>query len=211
MGILDRLMGRDQEQTPSQANGQGVTDEQAIERYRYLLRTAPPETIEQVHAEAFAQLTPEQRRQVLEQLRQATPERERQYAKDDPATLAQMATRAELRQPGILERMFGGMGSVGGGMMGGGIGLGGLMAGSFLTSLAGSLIGNAVAQEFFHHSGAGFADGLGGGGYGFADTAQPDDMYANADDSSGGSDLGQELGPMDDDVGSDFDSGDLDV
>ena len=28
-------------------------DEQAVERYRYLLRTAPPETIEEAHAEAF--------------------------------------------------------------------------------------------------------------------------------------------------------------
>ena len=37
-------------------------DEQAIARYRYMLKTAPPETIEQAHAEAFAQLTPEQRR-----------------------------------------------------------------------------------------------------------------------------------------------------
>jgi hypothetical protein len=28
-------------------------DEQAIARYRYMLKTAPPETIEQAHAEAF--------------------------------------------------------------------------------------------------------------------------------------------------------------
>ena len=42
-----------------------TTDEQAIARYRYRLKTAPPETIEQAHAEAFAQLTPEQRQQLL--------------------------------------------------------------------------------------------------------------------------------------------------
>ena len=32
------------------------------------LRTAPPETIEEAHAEAFAKLTPEQRRMVLQEL-----------------------------------------------------------------------------------------------------------------------------------------------
>ena len=40
------------------------TDEQAIARYKYMLKTAPPETIEQAHQEAFAQLTPQQRQQV---------------------------------------------------------------------------------------------------------------------------------------------------
>ena len=30
-----------------------------------MLRTAPPETVEQAHEEAFAKLTPEQRQQVL--------------------------------------------------------------------------------------------------------------------------------------------------
>ena len=71
MGLLDRLLGR----RPRGERGYGPpsppprpADEQAIERYRYLLRTAPPDQIEQAHAEAFAQLTPEQRRQVLEQL-----------------------------------------------------------------------------------------------------------------------------------------------
>src|ERR671916_421873 len=95
------------------------SDEQAVERYRYLLRTAPPETIEEAHAEAFAQLTPEQRRLVLQELTQDLPERERAagYA-DDPRSLARMATRAEMRQPGTLERTFGGMNAPGMGMGG---------------------------------------------------------------------------------------------
>ena len=89
-------------------------DEQALERYRYLLRTAPPETIEEAHAEAFAQLTPEQRRMVLEELTRELPEHERagdvRY-EDDPRSLARLATRTEMRQSGALERSFGGMGS----------------------------------------------------------------------------------------------------
>ena len=45
-----------------------MDDPRAIERYRYMLRTAPPDDIERAHAEAFAQLTPEQRATVLREL-----------------------------------------------------------------------------------------------------------------------------------------------
>lgn len=137
----------------------GTADQVAIERYRYLLRTAPPETIEQAHADAFAQLTPEQRREVLEALARETPPAE-QARGDDPASLARMATRAELRQPGTLERAFGSIGGrgAGGGFMGGGIGLGGF----FLSTLAASFIGTAVAQSFFADHGS-YGEGFGAG------------------------------------------------
>jgi acyl-CoA reductase-like NAD-dependent aldehyde dehydrogenase len=52
-------------------------DDQAIARYHYMLKTAPPETIEQAHAEAFARLTPEQRRKVLEEMGDRIPAAER--------------------------------------------------------------------------------------------------------------------------------------
>lgn len=166
MGILDRLTGKNEPEDESrsrrvggpgvsQPSGQQLTDEQAVERYRYMLKTAPPETIEQAHEEAFSKLTPEQRRMVLEQLSAELPERERATQgslKDDPQTLAQMATRTELRQPGTLERTFGRMG---GGM---GMGMGGLMAGSFLSSIAGVFVGSMIAQQFLGDSGFGGAD-----------------------------------------------------
>ena len=64
MGILDRLFGRNEEIQPNPARSPRAElaqsgDEQAIARYRYMLKTAPPETLEQAHAEAFAKLTPE--------------------------------------------------------------------------------------------------------------------------------------------------------
>ena len=76
MGLLDRLFGRgrqgyQQQYAPPSQHGsprgrpENLPDDQAIARYRYLLRTAPPEQIEQAHAEAFAQLTVDQRQQVL--------------------------------------------------------------------------------------------------------------------------------------------------
>src|ERR1051326_6710201 len=102
MGFFDRLFGTDDQGArpappapPSRAMSE---DEIAIERYRYLLRTAPPETIEQVHAEAFAKLSPEQRRQVYEELKQGSE----QPAGDDANSLARAATRAEMRQPGTM-------------------------------------------------------------------------------------------------------------
>lgn len=73
-------------------------DQQAIARYRYLLKTAPPETIEQAHAEAFAQLTPEQRRLVLQQIAEQLPASERPLADQNalsPQTLARLATRRD--------------------------------------------------------------------------------------------------------------------
>jgi len=152
MGIWDRF-GR---AAGAQAEAQPLTDEQAIARYRYMLRTAPPEAIEQAHAEAFAALTPEQRRLVLEELKREMPEIERAGATragDDPGALAQLATRAEIRQPGAIERIFGGSGAAPGSPgfapgFGGG-GLGGTMAGTFLASMAGTVLGSMVAQHFF--------------------------------------------------------------
>lgn len=168
---------------------QAKRDEEAIRRYRYLLRTAPPDAVERAHAEAFAQLTPEQRKQVLGQLANHVPEYE-QVRDDDPRTLARMATRAEMRQPGLLERLFGGVGPGygrgygygggygggygygGGGMFGGGgmgmggMGMGGMIAGGLLASVAGSFIGTAIADEMFDHDdymASGFADTSGDG------------------------------------------------
>ncbi len=148
MGFLDRLLGRSTgpESRPRQhASGSSpaapgeLTDEQALERYRYLVRTAPPEAIEQAHEEAFAKLTPEQRRMALRELSAAVPEHERTGG-DDPRSLARMATRAETNRPGTVERAFGG----GGGMLGG---MGGTLLGSFAAAFAGSLVAQSLFSE----------------------------------------------------------------
>jgi hypothetical protein len=189
VGIFDKLFGREEEMQPKpaqhrpRANAAQSGDEQAIARYRYMLKTAPPETVEQAHAEAFAQLTPEQRKMLLQELSANVPDAERSAAgKDDPQSLARLATRAEVRRPGTMERTFGGMGARGG------IGLGGLMAGSFLSTIAGVVIGSAIAQSFFADAGA---DNMAGGEPG------ADDMAGDAS-ADAGSDAG------------DFDGGGLD-
>jgi hypothetical protein len=125
-----------------------MDDQQAIERYRYMLRTAPPDDIERAHAEAFAQLSPDQRATVLRELSAQVPASE-VATSDDPQSLARMATRAEMRQPGTIERTFAGVQ---------GPGLGGM----FLSTLAGAFVGTAIADAFFDNDAAaadGAADG----------------------------------------------------
>ena len=200
MGFLDRILGRDQQ--PSDRPGYGTFDsddrsrsgrpaaragadgdQAAIERYRYLLRTAPPDAVEQAHREAFSQLTPEQRRQVLTQLGAQVPAAERATS-DDPQSLARMATRAEMRRPGTLERSFGG--GMGGG---GGIGMGGLIAGSLLTSIAGAFVGTAIADAMFDDNDNGDDSDDGGSADGGSDDGGSGDG-GDADAGSGGTDSG---------------------
>lgn len=201
MGLLDRLFGRrgpePQERyapPPSRSAAPGTEDDRAVERYRYLLRTAPPEQIEQAHAEAFAKLTPEQRRQVLHELSTEDPSTP---ASDDPRSLARSATRAEMRQPGTLERTFGGRGAggFGGGYGAGGLGMGGVIGGTLLASVAGAFIGTAVADALL-------PDDLGNDQWG-------DDQ---AGDQQAGDEQGYDDGGYEDaggDVGGDFGGGDF--
>jgi hypothetical protein len=194
MGFLSRLLGMDESPAPRPSRGQAppAGDDRALERYRYMLQTAPPETIEQAHAEAFAQLAPEQRRQVLSELAQASPAHERAAIAatpvDDTRALGRVATRAEIRQPGFMERTLGGAG---------GAGLGGF-GGGFLSSFAAGFVGSMVAQTFF--------SGLGGFGGDDASadaaTGSLDDAPADTDDGNFGDDLGG---------GDGFDGGDMDL
>ena len=155
-----------------------MDDQQAIERYRYMLQTAPPNDIERAHQEAFERLTPEQRAMVLSELVKQVPESEAATS-DDPASLARMATRAEMRDPGTMERTFGRTQMPG-------------LGGMFMSTLAGAFIGSAIGQAFFDDSGtdAGAAEGDPG-----ADSGAADD--------SGGGDFGGDFG------GGDFGGGDF--
>jgi hypothetical protein len=243
VGLLDRLLGRNrrgsycypQQETYPPPSGQvppaqGGTseDQRAIARYRYLLRTAPPEQIEEAHAEAFAKLSPDQRRQVLDQLA-TTGERP---GADDPRSLARAATRAEMRHPGTLERAFGGYGGGYGPGYGPGYGSGGgfggpsfgsMVGGSLLGTIGGLVIGTAVADALFdtgvgdgglfggedEMAAADGGDGFGGedAGYGadgdYAASGDPGGDYGGGD--YGGGDYGGDMGGGD--FGGDFGGG----
>ncbi len=156
MGFLDKILGRDtdgradptaygspraQGSEPPVAPG-ATADDRAIARYRYLLRTASPEQLEEVHAEAFAQLTPEQRSRLLQELSTSLPPGE-QVRSDEPRDLARAATRAEMRRPGYLQD------TLGRASFGGGVGMGGTIMGSMLGTIGGVIVGSAIADALF--------------------------------------------------------------
>jgi hypothetical protein len=147
MGFLDRLFGAEPANAQPAAPAAQPTrsdDERALERYRYLIRTAPPETIEQVHAEAFARLTDGQRALIYEELSRGAATGERPLS-SEPATLARAATRAELRQPGSLERSLSGSTA---GITPGAPGFGSMLASSMLGTVAGYVVGSALVSAF---------------------------------------------------------------
>jgi hypothetical protein len=161
-----------------------MDNHRAIERYRYMLQTAPPEDIERAHVEAFERLSPEQRAAVLSELSRRVPAADIQG--DDPRSLARTATRAEMRDPGTMERTFGGSGVPGLGSM-------------FLSTLAGAFIGSSIANAFFDQDGAdGGSDAGDSGGADGNESAMGEDAG-----DSGGGDFGGDFG------GGDFGGGDI--
>jgi hypothetical protein len=202
MDMLRRLFGSDeprpQRRDAMSRSQQMSPDEQAVERYRYLLRTAPPETIEEAHAEAFAKLTSEQRRMVLQELDSTLTPAERAAGTsydEDPRSLARLATRAEMRQPGTLERTWSGMPA--------GMGMGGLMMGNFMSTIAGVMVGSMIADAFLGN--AGYNEGSAEAADAPTDTSGADGGDFGAGDSGFG-DMGSDFGGF---GGGDFGGGDF--
>ena len=197
MGFFDRLFGTEEQSStpqPAQRAPRRSDDEIAVERYRYLLRTAPPETIEQVHTEAFAKLTDEQRELLFQELSTGAPDGE--APRDSSArSLASSATRQELRNPGTMERS----------LAGNGMGFGSMVASSLLGTVAGYVIGSALVGAFLPDPGAdASADG---GADADASGADADASADQGGDSSGGDSSGGDYGAADaggGDFGGDF-------
>ncbi|WP_309080836.1 hypothetical protein [Zhihengliuella sp.] len=157
-------------------------DRAAIEKYRYMLRTAPPQEMERAHEEAFARLTPQQRALLQSELSEELPPAERPGT-DRPHDLARAATRAEVSRPGFMEKLLGGGGAQGGGSRRPGMGglaagaAGGLGAG-LMAGVAGAFIGTAIAGplldgfsglgEELSGAGDGLTEGIAGAGEGIA-------------------------------------------
>lgn len=134
-------------------------DRAAIARYDYLLRTADPDRVEQMHREAFARLTPEQRAHVRARMDADLPPHERPRT-DTAEDLARTAARAEAAQPGRVSQLLARAGR--GGMIGAGV----VGAGGLLAAVAGGAVMSAVAGPLLAQAGnlgvdfAGLADGV---------------------------------------------------
>ncbi|MGX5680021.1 hypothetical protein [Schumannella luteola] len=176
MGLFDRLFGTEEQAAPQPPRRPRTDDEIAVERYRYLLRTAPPETLEQVHAEAFSKLTDDQRALVFAELSRNAPEGEAPRG-SDAQSLAQAATRSELRQPGTMERSFQGPS------------FGAMVGSSLLGTVAGYVIGSAIVSAFLPYDGGADA-GADGGSDGADSGTDSGDAGADASADAGGFDGG---------------------
>lgn len=148
-------------------------DRRAIARYDYLLQTADPHQVEQIHRDAFARLTPGQREQVEARMRSELPPALRP-ASASASDLARAAGRAEASQPGRMRGLLArvGTGAAVGAGAAAGVGLLGLVAGGAVVStVAGPLLAEAAGLGIDLDALAGGVDveGIAGSMGGFAE------------------------------------------
>lgn len=135
--------------TPPPAGGAAPAspaDRAAIARYDYLLQTADPHQVEQIHLDAFARLTPEQRAQVEQRMSTELPPAERPRSASAP-DLARAAARTEAATPGRIRGLLSRVGRGGAiaGVGGAAVGvLGAVAGGAMLSSVAGPLLEQAA-------------------------------------------------------------------
>ena len=140
MKFIDALFGRSRPDLREAVypNTVGLNENEiTFERYEYLIRTVLPETIEQMHAGAFAMLTSVQRARVFDVFVDFAKSPDERPTDSRPATLAEAATRAELQNPGVLARIFGGNYGYTG------------LGGSLMTAIVGHVIRSELALAFF--------------------------------------------------------------
>ncbi|MFB2600309.1 hypothetical protein ACEXQE_21160 [Herbiconiux sp. P17] len=200
MGFVDRILGRkhdlDEDRTPSTATSAPAkpADERAVAEYERLLRTAPPDTIEKVHVEAFSKLTPAQLDILYDRFTANASTAEDRPADAQPATLAKTATQVEQKKPGTLQRVMGDDASSG--TLNTYVGL------SILDTVIWYSIASTLWTGFAYGDGAG--DGGGNdGGDGNGNDNGGSDGGTNADASGGGYDASP--GGYDDPSGGGFD------
>ena len=140
MSFLEQLFGGGQQRQEYQdfvnryeqgAPWEGISNQEAMSRYQQVARQLPPQEYEQAAQEAFARMTPEQRRQLAQMLQQQARQQQVNFPDlnqdgiddrlQDAGYLAQATGRLHQQQPGILGQLLGG--ALGGGGGGGGQGM----------------------------------------------------------------------------------------
>ena len=105
----------------------GISDQEAVNRYQQVATRLPPDMYQQSAEEAFARMSPQERQEFARHLQQRSqqqgapfPDFNRDGIDDryqDPRMLAQVTSRMEQQQPGILGQLLGGGGGGGAGSM----------------------------------------------------------------------------------------------
>jgi hypothetical protein len=100
---------------------EGYSEEEVMQRYQTVTGNIPEDVYEQSAEESFARLSPQERKEFFQFLRQKAQQQGAQDFTDfnqdgvddryqDPHELAQLTTRMRRQQPGFLEQLLGGGG-----------------------------------------------------------------------------------------------------
>jgi hypothetical protein len=117
-GTPDNYEQRAQQYQQGYQSGQlgGLSDQDVAQRYQRTVQYAPPDVVEQAHAEAFNRLPPQEQQQIVAQFQQAhtDPQQPFQYPgfnsgqqSYSPAQMGQMARQAQQQQPDLLQQVLG--------------------------------------------------------------------------------------------------------
>ena len=131
MSFLENLMGGGQQRQEMQdfvnrydqgAPWTGISDQEAVSRYQQVAPQLPPDVYQQSAQEAFARMSPQERLQFGQHLRQRAqqqnvhiPDINRDGIDDrlqDPRYLAQVTGQLHQQQPDLLGQLVGGAGQV---------------------------------------------------------------------------------------------------
>ncbi len=129
MNLFDNLFGGQQRQeTEDFVNRyqqghptEGYSEEEVMQQYQKVAGSAPDDIYQQSAEESFARLSPQERKEFFQFLRQKAQQQGGQDFTDlnqdgvddryqDPHELAQLTTRMRQQQPGFLEQLLGGGG-----------------------------------------------------------------------------------------------------
>lgn len=108
------------------APADGIDDDEVMNNYQAVAGRVSPQDFEDSAAEAYERLSPDERRQFAQYLKDQSGQDF--DLTDDPRELARHTSRMQSQQPDGLAGMLGGGGL--GGMLGGGGGLGGMLGGA---------------------------------------------------------------------------------
>lgn len=134
MGLLQGLLGSQREEFDDFVNRydrgapwDGISQEEAVSRYQQVATQVPPDVYEQSAEDAFSRLSPQQRMQLGQYLRQQGRQRNLPLADfdqdgiddrfQDPRQLARMTSQMDQREPGVLGQLLGGSSGGQGGML----------------------------------------------------------------------------------------------
>lgn len=176
MDLLQQFLGGDSRRQDDyddflrrfQNDPNSISDEEAAQRYREMMRHAPPDALDEANEYALGQVDPQERRRMAERFQQEhrnpnTPFQGYSYNDPDeaadPRNLGRMMRQAEDQDPNFLEQILGGGRSRSMGQQGG------QDIGAMLNSPMGKMAMAAgaafLANRFMSQQGRGVPGGLG--------------------------------------------------